>query len=438
MNKRAWIYVIGWILAGGMFSVWAWQASALATVSLSTFVIYLILATIAQFLRVPAPNHQLYNLNTIFLFASALLLEPFWFVSIVVISLSIQWLKERLTGSRHLRHWYLQPFNMSTHIIAGLISSRIALGLASADVPWLSSTTMIAALTGALVYVLINHLAVGGALVLARGITWRESGILETENLLMDYIGLCMGYMLSVAWKIDAGLAVPILAPLVLIYRALAIPGLKKEAQTDGKTGLLNAHYFNQKFIAEMDRARELGHPLTVIMADLDLLRNINNSYGHLAGDAVLAGVAKIIREQVRKYDLAGRFGGEEFCVALPGTRMREAKEIAERIREAIAITGFKLNDKSPAINVTMSFGVASFPEDAGAPNELIHQADVAVYQAKLQGRNCVVSAMDVPHSVKLEMPGVENRLGTGHESTYIPPPPPPIQVDRRVRRRND
>lgn len=432
MTKRAWVYVIGWMLAGGIASVWAFQASAESVLPMPTFFAFLLLATLAQFLKVPAPNHQLYYLNTIFLFASALLLPPFWFVSIVVISLSIQWLKERLAGSPHLRHWYLQPFNMSNHIISGLVSSQLALALMSTDAPILSSTTVIAALVSALVYTLINHLAVGSALVLARSVTWRESGILEIENLLMDYVGLCMGYMLSVVWKIDAGLMVPTLAPLILVYRALSIPGLKKEAQTDGKTGLLNAIYFNKLFIAEIDRAENLQHPLAVIMADLDLLRNINNSYGHLAGDAVLAGVAKIIREQSRKYDLTGRFGGEEFCIALPETSLEEATAIAERIRKTIESTMFKLHENTPPINVTMSFGIAFFPQDANTANELIHQADVAVYQAKLQGRNCVVCSANVPHSVKLEMPGVENRLETGNDSIYIPKPTP-IQVERRI-----
>ncbi|MBI5031464.1 MAG: diguanylate cyclase [Chloroflexi bacterium] len=430
MTKRAWVYVIGWIIAGGILSAWVAQVAAPSSFPAFTFFAFLSFATIAQFLKVPAPNHQLYYLNTIFLFASALLLPPFWFVSIVIISLAIQWLKERLTGSPHLRDWYLQPFNMSTHIICGLVSSRLVLALMSIDTPLLSSTTVIAALAGALTYVVINHLAIGGALVLARGVTWRESGILEIENLLMDYVGLCMGYMLSVIWKIDAGLMVTTLAPLILVYRALAVPGLKKEAQTDGKTGLLNAHYFNKLFITEMDRAENLQHPLSVIMADLDLLRNINNSYGHLAGDAVLVGVAKIVRDEIRKYDLAGRFGGEEFCIALPETPLEEAVSIAERIRRAIESTGFKLNENALSINVTMSFGVASFPQDATAPNELIHQADVAVYQAKLQGRNCVVCSGNVPHSVKLEMPGVVNRLETAHGSTYIPKPTP-IQIER-------
>ncbi|MBI5302776.1 MAG: diguanylate cyclase [Chloroflexi bacterium] len=432
MTKRAWVYVIGWILAGGILSVWAFQASAQSALPVPTFFAFLLLATLAQFLKVPAPNHQLYYLNTIFLFASALLLSPIGFVSIVVLSLSIQWLKERLTGSPHLRKWYLQPFNMSTHIICGLVSSRLVLALISIDAPILSSTSVIAALVGALIYTLINHLAIGSALVLARGVSWRESGILEIENLLMDYVGLCMGYMLFVIWKIDAGLMAPTLAPLILVYRALSIPGLKKEAQTDGKTGLLNALYFNKLFIAEIDRAENLEHPLSVIMADLDLLRNINNSYGHLAGDAVLAGVAKIIREQSRKYDLTGRFGGEEFCIALPETSLEEATAIAERIRKTIESTAFRLNENAPPINVTMSFGIACFPQDANTANELIHQADVAVYQAKLQGRNCVVRSANVPHSVKLEMPGVENRLETGNNSIYIPKPTP-IQVARRI-----
>ncbi len=421
MTKRAWIYVIGWILAGVILGVWAFLETSVMPLPTRTFFVFLFLATTSQLLQVAVPKHQFYHLNTIFFFASALLLPPFWYVSIIVFSFSVQWARERLVGSPKLRNWYIQPFNMSNHIIAGLVSTQLALALASANLLFLSSTAVIAALVGAAVYVLINHLAVGCALVLARGVSWRESGILEFENLLTDYVGLCMGYVLSIVWRFDPWLMLPVLAPVILTYRALAIPRLKTEAQTDGKTGLLNAHYFNKLFIPEFDRATDLNQPLSVIMADLDLLRNINNSYGHLAGDAVLASVAKTIREQIRKYDLACRFGGEEFCIALPGTSLGEARIIAERMRQAVASTGIKLHAQSPVINATMSIGVACFPQDADTPNELIHQADVAVYQAKLQGRNCVVCSIDVPHSVKLEMPGVENRLEPTDTSPYSP-----------------
>jgi len=164
----------------------------------------------------------------------------------------------------------------------------------------------------------------------------------------------------------------------------------------------LNAGYFTKLFEVELARARRFNRPLALIMADLDLLRNINNSYGHLAGDIVLAGVGQVIRQSIRDYDIAGRFGGEEFLIVLPETGPREAQEIAERLRVVIASERYEVRTSPVPIHATMSLGVACFPEDAAAPKDLIHAADVAVYQAKINGRNRVVCAAALPRSIEL------------------------------------
>ena len=134
---------------------------------------------------------------------------------------------------------------------------------------------------------------------------------------------------------------------------------------------------------------------MSLIMADLDLLRDINNTYGHLAGDAVLAGVARVFREQLRDYDVPARFGGEEFSILLPETEPQAALEIAERIRRAVAEHEFEVDTSSEPIHVTVSLGVASFPRDGSDANELVHQADLAVYRAKIQGRNRVARRLE-------------------------------------------
>ena len=136
---------------------------------------------------------------------------------------------------------------------------------------------------------------------------------------------------------------------------------------------------------------------MTLIMADLDLLRDINNTYGHLAGDAVLKGIAETFRTQLRHYDVPARFGGEEFAILLPETPPEQAFEIAERIRRAVAAAAIDVETSSEPIHATVSIGVAAFPRDAADANELIHQADLAVYRAKLQGRNRVLDASSEP-----------------------------------------
>ena len=175
------------------------------------------------------------------------------------------------------------------------------------------------------------------------------------------------------------------------------MPQLQAEARVDPKTGLFNARYFASALTEELGRAQRFERPLSLIMADLDLLREINNTYGHLAGDAVLKGIAEVFRAELRHYDVPARFGGEEFSILLPETPPEQALEIAERIRRAVAERLFDVETSSEPIRATVSIGVAGYPKDAQDPNALIHQADLAVYRAKLQGRNRVLSASSEP-----------------------------------------
>src|SRR6266511_5727154 len=120
-------------------------------------------------------------------------------------------------------------------------------------------------------------------------------------------------------------------------------------------------------------------------------------SYGHLAGDTVLQGIAEVFRAHLRHYDVPARFGGEEFAILLPETSPEQAFEIAERIRRTVAERAFDVETSSEPIHATVSIGVAGFPKDGTDANELIHQADLAVYRAKLQGRNRVLGASSEP-----------------------------------------
>jgi diguanylate cyclase (GGDEF)-like protein len=231
----------------------------------------------------------------------------------------------------------------------------------------------------------------------ARDKRWRETGMLQIENILSDLVLLLLGYVVAVLWEINPWLILPALSPLVMMYRALKVPALEQEAQTDAKTGLLNARHFTRRAEEEIERAQRFRRPLAVIMADLDFLRTINNSHGHLAGDVVLVGISKIIHETVRDYDLAGRFGGEEFVLLLPEAGPDEARAFAERLRIAIEATEFAVSTSPEPIKATMSFGIACSTGADMSITELTHEADIAVYQAKALGRNCVVVINDVP-----------------------------------------
>lgn len=161
---------------------------------------------------------------------------------------------------------------------------------------------------------------------------------------------------------------------------------LAQLAMLDMATGLANQRRFLWVLHAELSRARRLGHPVSLLIADLDHFKAINDTHGHLVGDQTLAAVARSLRAEIRPYDLASRIGGEEFAVVLPATTKDKASEIADRLRIAIA----DADDRSLP-PVTVSLGVATFPEDAETVDLLIKRADDAMYEAKRLGRDGVV-----------------------------------------------
>jgi diguanylate cyclase (GGDEF)-like protein/putative nucleotidyltransferase with HDIG domain len=227
--------------------------------------------------------------------------------------------------------------------------------------------------------------------------------LFSLESLTTDLVLAGLGILLTVLWTDNPWLIPAVIAPLILIHRSLSVPALQEEARVDPKTGLYNARHFAAQLREELVRAERFDRPMSIVMADLDLLRDINNSYGHLAGDAVLKGIATIFMNQLRHYDVPARFGGEEFAILLPETAPEQALEIAERIRQTVAETRFDVETSSEPIRATVSLGVAGYPKHGADANELIHQADLAVYRAKLQGRNRTLSASSEPLLVPAE-----------------------------------
>ncbi|MGH3023346.1 MAG: diguanylate cyclase [Gaiellaceae bacterium] len=166
---------------------------------------------------------------------------------------------------------------------------------------------------------------------------------------------------------------------------------VERQANTDGLTELPNRRQFEEALEAEISRAERFGGGLALILADLDDFKQVNDRYGHQAGDDVLQTFAEILRETVREIDLPSRYGGEEFAVLLPQTDLEGAHRLAERLRRALASRPMT-TQPGALVAVTASFGVAAFP-DSPTPASLFAAADDALYQAKHAGKNCVVSA---------------------------------------------
>jgi diguanylate cyclase (GGDEF)-like protein len=169
---------------------------------------------------------------------------------------------------------------------------------------------------------------------------------------------------------------------------------VQRQAVTDELTGLYNHRRFQEAMVDESERARRFEQPMGLVMLDIDNFKKINDTYGHQQGDRVLAEVARVLRESSREIDAPARYGGEELAVVLPQTDLEGAYLLAERIRQGIAALELPLDDGRASIVVTASLGVASLPESADAPRELLAAADEALYEAKRSGKNKTVRAV--------------------------------------------
>ena len=158
----------------------------------------------------------------------------------------------------------------------------------------------------------------------------------------------------------------------------------------DSLTGMMNRRTFEDRWQGEVARARRYGRPISIAAIDIDYFKQFNDTYGHAAGDTALQSVGLVIRNRVRAGDFAARIGGEEFVVALPETNSVSAMTMAEQLRRAIAENPIRINGQRDVANVTISIGVASWPEHGEEITRLLERADNRLYEAKLAGRDQV------------------------------------------------
>lgn len=165
------------------------------------------------------------------------------------------------------------------------------------------------------------------------------------------------------------------------------------DAERDGLTGVHNKRYFESRLAHEIHQAEARNVPVGLLMLDLDNFKNYNDRNGHLEGDALLRELGLILRNSIRQEDVVARYGGEEFVLLYPRAGRETAGRIAENLRRAVEAHAFRHGDGQPLGRVTISGGVATFPEDARSALELQRSADRALYEAKAAGRNRIVAA---------------------------------------------
>lgn len=181
----------------------------------------------------------------------------------------------------------------------------------------------------------------------------------------------------------------------ITTQRANSYAQVLKYATIDALTGLNNRRQFEIRLKQETSNAKRNKKPLCCIMLDIDYFKKVNDTWGHSAGDCILKNVAKIVSQGLREYDIASRYGGEEFCILLPNTKLREAAFVAQRLRASVEQADINISEDqvfgSDTLKVTISVGVSEFDFSFDYPEKLHQCADIALYEAKKRGRNRVV-----------------------------------------------
>jgi diguanylate cyclase (GGDEF)-like protein/putative nucleotidyltransferase with HDIG domain len=290
--------------------------------------------------------------------------------------------------ARHRYAWYIQVFNIASFSIALALVDMLFRLLDPTWAPPHVGSMLPIVLAFALLTTL-NHLLVGCVIFLARHQSFTESGVLAPEAWLIDFGMLGLGVIAAIVFEHDPLALLLVSLVVYMLYRAMLVPSLRRQTEVDAKTNVYNMSYFSARIADELARAQRSDQPLTLVMADLDHLREVNNTYGHLAGDIAIQGVAGILSRHSRRGQVVARFGGEEFAILMPKTQQHEALAMVEAIRRAVEKAVFDAGNDRRKFQVTMSFGITEWLSSRPATvKEMIEQADEALYQAKSLGRN--------------------------------------------------
>jgi diguanylate cyclase (GGDEF)-like protein len=226
---------------------------------------------------------------------------------------------------------------------------------------------------------------------------------LSREALQADLTEFNLGVLITVVVAVTPALAVFAVPMWLMVRRFMMHAQLLAQSRIDTKTGLLNASTWEREATIEIARALRTDTPLALALVDIDHFKMVNDTYGHLVGDKALRAVTDGLRSQLRIYDLAGRFGGEEFVVLLPHAREADALTVAERLRAHIAALSIPVSDadeSGPCVKLTISVGVSALGDDSRELTDMLATADAALYYAKETGRNrthMISSAARVP-----------------------------------------
>jgi len=280
-------------------------------------------------------------------------------------------------GAAYVTFRFLSPHVAWMTSIPGALGSQVALR-------WILAVV----LAGVTVWV-VNNLLMLPALKGSDPTVRARDVIGSREGIKNDMAELCAAVLAAVA-IFCSPFAVVLALPLVIVLQRSSLHAqLLSDSRLDAKTGLLNAGTWRKEASAEAARASRTRSPVAVALIDIDYLKAFNDAHGHLVGDNALTLVAGVLRSLLRGYDIAGRFGGDEFAVLFPQTDAAQAHAIAERLRIQIASSALDRGGGAAA-RCTVSVGLAALPGDRASLTEILTLADSALYRAKNAGRDRV------------------------------------------------
>jgi diguanylate cyclase (GGDEF)-like protein len=341
------------------------------------FAILVPLCAVVHLLASERSHHQGSQLSLAPMFTAALLLPPALAAIVIAVAWVPDWLRSRVS-------WYIVVFNVANFVGPALAARVVFDQITDAS----ASSWTVGALAGIATFLVLQYGTLAIMLRLARGVSIRDT--LRIDNVLIDAGLLSLGALGAALAARHPSLVLLLLLPLGLMYRSLSIPSLVEASRVEPKTGLFNMRHFSAALEQELRRAERFERPLSLLMIDVDHLREINNTLGHVVGDRCLQIVAASLRAATRDYDVSARFGGDEFCVLLPETGEDGALTVAERVRATVERMGAEQK-----MQLTVSVGVASVAGLGTEPNaaDLLALADRAAYRAKFSGRNAVATA---------------------------------------------
>jgi len=365
------------------------------------------LATGVERIRRRDAETSYFDLSSVWTFAAAVLLPPVLAAGVIVVVYSHLWWRVWRPANVPL---YRHVYTTATVVLAAVVAHTVV--RAAGGVPSEAGDLVGVAGIGLAVvlYVVVNTLLVAVAIALSDSRVGQDrAGARELvgrwDDNALEVATICMGALAAVALSSAPGLVALVLPPILVLHRAVLVRQLEEVASTDAKTGLLNVAAWRSQATRTVLHRQRSGGAAAVLILDLDHFKTVNDAYGHLAGDEVLAAVAAELRAGSRAQDLVGRFGGEEFVVLLrdlpPGPAGADVLfAVAERIRlqvSKLAVAVHTPDCTATVSGLTVSVGGALLPTDGTTLDQVLQVADASLYSAKRAGRDRVRIAARLP-----------------------------------------